>query len=280
MKVFILHHHLNTGGVTKVIDVQIDALKEAGSEVELIVGSDEDLKRTDLPVYLVEELNYLKIGVPKSQLDKTLESLIQKLKSFNQAHPDCIFHVHNLCLGKNPLVNLALEQLMQEGLSILNHCHDFAEDDRPHLMNLFDEVFSQYGKERESMLYPSQPSRMRYAVINGMDKERLIKKGIQEDHILDLPNAIAQPPKLDQKAAKQLIQSQLGLDDRAILLYPVRVIRRKNIGESILLSSLFAESAQFLVTQPPKNPEELAAYQEWKAYCSEHPNLPIHFEVA
>jgi hypothetical protein len=223
-------------------------------------------------------MNYLTSGHSKSDLDKQLNILTHTLREFFLQAP-CLFHIHNLCLGKNPLVNLALEQLMGEGLKVLNHCHDFAEDDRPHLIALFDEIFSQYGKQRESMLYPPDSSQMRYAVINGMDRERLQNKGIAPSHILDLPNAIGQPPVLNAAQAKTSITHQLKLDDRQIFLYPVRVIRRKNIGEFIFLAALLKDQAQFLVTQPPKNPEEQESYQLWKNFCASHPELPVHFEV-
>ena len=109
MIIFILHHHLNTGGVTRVIEVQIDALKEAGyAHIELIVGSDVDLKRTDVPVHIVPELLYLQSGYSKDQLDHQLESLTTKLRNLWRTAQEegSIFHIHNLCLGKNPLLNL------------------------------------------------------------------------------------------------------------------------------------------------------------------------------
>ena len=278
MKVFILHHHLNTGGVTKVIDVQIDALVASGCTVELIVGSDEDLKRQDIPVHIVKELNYLSSGQSKTSLDLQLESITSQLKKLIPNTAECVIHPHNLCLGKNPLMNLAIDQLLKEGYSVLNHCHDFAEDDRPHLIALFDEVLSHYHADRESLLYPTY-NNLRFAAINSMDKDRLIKKGIPTSHILNLPNAIGMPPQKDKEASKALIRSQLNLDERLLLLYPVRVIRRKNIGEFILLATLLKGQAQFLVTQPPKNPEELIAYKEWVTFCHTHPTIPVHFEV-
>lgn len=278
MKVFILHHHLNTGGVTKVIDVQIDALVASGCKVELIVGSDEDLKRKDIPVHIVEELNYLKPGQSKASLDKQLKSITEQLKELIANKTESVLHPHNLCLGKNPLLNLAIEHLLKEGYSVLNHCHDFAEDDRPHLIALFDEVLSQFNTDRESLLYPTYDN-LCFATINSMDKDRLINKGVQQSKILDLPNAIGMPQQKNKEASKALIRTQLNLDERLLLLYPVRVIRRKNIGEFILLATLLKDQAQFLVTQPPKNPEELIAYREWVAFCHTHPNIPVHFEV-
>ncbi|MBA7684864.1 hypothetical protein ES703_93277 [subsurface metagenome] len=47
----------------------------------------------------------------------------------------------------------------------------------------------------------------------------------------------------------------------------MRVIRRKNIGEYILLASILSEEANWLVTQPPRNPAEIKPYEQWKNFC-------------
>ena len=75
------------------------------------------------------------------------------------------------------------------------------------------------------------------------------------------------------------ICKQLNLDsDRVLVSYPVRVIRRKNIGEFILLAALFSEQANWLVTQPPKNPVEIVPYEEWKEFCKKE-NINLVFEA-
>jgi glycosyltransferase involved in cell wall biosynthesis len=66
--------------------------------------------------------------------------------------------------------------------------------------------------------------------------------------------------------------------NKLLITYPVRVIRRKNIGEFILFSALFANRAHWLVTQPPKNPVEVKPYQNWKAFC-QRLHLAIVFEA-
>ncbi len=55
------------------------------------------------------------------------------------------------------------------------------------------------------------------------------------------------------------IVTRLGLDpEKKIITYPVRAIRRKNIGEFILLAVLFEGTCQFNITQAPKNPVGIA----------------------
>jgi hypothetical protein len=59
----------------------------------------------------------------------------------------------------------------------------------------------------------------------------------------------------------------------------VRVIRRKNIGELILLSELFKKEATFLVTLAPKNPVEIKFYEQWIRFCQKNNLNNILFEV-
>jgi glycosyltransferase involved in cell wall biosynthesis len=71
----------------------------------------------------------------------------------------------------------------------------------------------------------------------------------------------------------------LGINEKKLLItYPVRVIRRKNIGEFILLTLLFSEEANWVVTQPPKNPVEIVSYEAWKQFCLKN-NIKLVFEA-
>jgi glycosyltransferase involved in cell wall biosynthesis len=88
------------------------------------------------------------------------------------------------------------------------------------------------------------------------------------DRILESPNE-----------TREHIMNILGLDpEKLIVTYPVRVIRRKNIGEFILLATLFANQANWVVTQPPNNPVEQPDYNKWVAFCSDQ-NIPVTFEA-
>jgi glycosyltransferase involved in cell wall biosynthesis len=73
--------------------------------------------------------------------------------------------------------------------------------------------------------------------------------------------------------------TRLGLDpEKKIITYPIRAIRRKNVGECVLLAALFEASCQFNITQAPKNPAELPAYLRWKNFCEEN-GIPVKFET-
>jgi len=64
---------------------------------------------------------------------------------------------------------------------------------------------------------------------------------------------------------------------RTNVLYPVRAIRRKNIGE-LLLWSLLVEDETFAVTLAPLNPKERASYNV-RVSVAKALELPVLFDV-
>ncbi len=72
---------------------------------------------------------------------------------------------------------------------------------------------------------------------------------------------------------------KLSIDSsKKIVTYPVRVIKRKNIGEFILFAALYSNMANWIVTQPPKNPLEIEDYESWKEFCYDN-EIDIAFEA-
>ncbi len=82
-----------------------------------------------------------------------------------------------------------------------------------------------------------------FLIINQLLKSRLVKEGIASEKIFYLPNGIDSVLFSQElsKPEKELIFQDLGLGKQSvektrILLYPVRVVPRKNIEEAILLT--------------------------------------------
>jgi glycosyltransferase involved in cell wall biosynthesis len=287
MEIVIGHYHLHPGGVTKIIDSQIKSLRQNYPElpVKIVCGHAENeqlYQEENVPVIINSQLNYLAENYNSDELGKILE----ELKSFfvSQLSEESILHFHNPNLGKNPLVAYCLYELAKDGYRVFNHAHDFAED-RPQNMEFIREVLENgLGADIKEIMYPEQFTNYRFGVINSFDKERLIESQIPEDRITHLPNPVGIPEeteKLDRETCRKEIKEIFGIDsEKKIVTYPVRVIRRKNIGELILLSELFRHEAVFLVTLAPKNPVEIEPYKEWKSFCAENQFDNILFEVA
>jgi hypothetical protein len=62
------------------------------------------------------------------------------------------------------------------------------------------------------------------------------------------------------------------------ILYTVRAIRRKNIGEAILLSTFLPRGESLQITLPPSSPMDWESYNDWKRFVRSH-RLPVGFEA-
>jgi glycosyltransferase involved in cell wall biosynthesis len=287
MKIIIVHYHLFPGGVTRIIDSQVKSLKRVQPDlnIEILCGDatgPDQYNDLDIPVNIEPALNYMQNDSYNQDDVKLLfDELYEKFTE--KAGKNDIIHFHNLNLGKNPVATFCSYKLATEGYKIFNHSHDFAED-RPVNMDfnqfIIQELFNENLKE---ILYPVHLSNYHFGVINTSDRERLINARIPADRIAYLPNPVSIPNLSDRqnkkKCREQIIKS-LKLDsDKYVITYPVRVIRRKNIGELILISELFGKEAQFLVTLEPKNPIEVEFYDQWIHFCRNNHLDNIFFEV-
>ncbi len=281
MQVLIAHSHLNPGGVTRVIESQLESLQ--GVPVKVIVGAcsnPEAITSRGAELVIIEELNYLdRRKYTDQEAKELLHTIHHKLQEY--ITPDTVLHFHNLNLGKNPIVTYVVYLLAKEGVKVFNHAHDFAED-RPSNLTFLKEILTDnFYQDMNRVLYPDMPN-YHFGVLNSFDRERLIAFGVPEERILWLPNPVSlnnQKTEINKESAKTEICSALSLDEKKLLVtYPVRVIQRKNIGELILLSLLFDHVASFVVTQPPQNPVEVGMYVQWKEFCTNN-DIKLQFEV-
>lgn len=278
MNIIIVHHHLYTGGVTKVIKTQIEALSKIPSiNIHLLCGDFYDFECENVTFHHLPEINYLKASDTQVDITNHKEKISASINDLCVKVENPIFHIHNLNLGKNPLLNIAMFELIERGVPVFNHCHDFAEDNRPANMEWLSSVIEgKYKYSLEEVLYPNRPNVL-YGVINDEDKKLLAHHKSTFEKVFFLPNAISAPPELTPNPDK--IRQQLGIKNSLpIIVYPVRVIQRKNIAELILLTALFKEKANWCVTQAPKNPDELIQYEYWKAFCLKN-DIPLVFEA-
>lgn len=287
MSIIIGHYHLHPGGVTRIIDSQIRSLKQnfPDTEIKVITGHTEDTtkyKKFGIPVLTENNLNYLSTkNLDSDTLSHKLSEIEDFLKSTVKRND--ILHFHNINLGKNPLLTFAIYHLAQKGYNVFNHAHDFAED-RPSNMEFNQFIIENHLETNTNeVLYPKNMPNYGYGVINSFDRERLLQFNLGPERIAYLPNPVIIPPealKLKKSECRKTILRKLHLDEKTnIITYPVRVIRRKNIGEFILLSELFGPDYTFLVTLAPKNPIEIKPYLEWKNFCKSHQISQVHFEV-
>ncbi|MEO0414246.1 MAG: hypothetical protein AAF226_04740 [Verrucomicrobiota bacterium] len=269
MKVAVVHYHLRRGGVTQVISSAQQAVRDKG--VEMVVMSGEELPEgLSIDNVIVEPgLSYRKTAYLS-----VAESLVESLKARAEKHFGCqpdLWHFHNHSLGKNVLTPLVVRGLAEEGAHVLLQMHDFPEDGRPSNY-VAQRMFFDSDKEFQKSLYPTG-SHIHYAPINGRDFGFLKSAGIKDDQLHLLPNAVSgvetECSPEDRPFAK----------DKEFILYPTRAIRRKNLGEMLLLSILGGDDRLFATSLVPENSDWVPIHDKWSALVDKL-ELPIQLGAA
>jgi glycosyltransferase involved in cell wall biosynthesis len=274
MRIAIVHYHLQTGGVTRVIEHACAALLARGEQVAVLAG---EPPQAPLPagatVAVLPGLAYEEQRTPLSP-EQLAAGMARSAREALGGAPD-IWHVHNHCLGKNTALPGALLRLAREGYRLLLQPHDFAEDGRPALYGRLRQQLADGDVGRLSaLLYPLAPQ-IHYAALNARDRGLLGAAGVPAAQLHALPNAVS-VGLLDSDASAPPSAPQAGMDGCRLWLYPTRAIRRKNLGEFLLWAALAKEQDRYAATQAPQNPQEQSIYRGWVALAQEL-GLPMTF---
>ncbi len=94
-----------------------------------------------------------------------------------------------------------------------------------------------------------------------------------------LPNVVRGPGRRPARSAARAQLAAHGVDPQSLfLLYPVRAIRRKNLGEALRWAALAPPGSRVGITLPPRTAAERGAYLRWKE-LSARLELPCLFEL-
>lgn len=251
MRIALLHYHLNPGGVTTVMGRQAALLTEAQHEVLLIAGASPPGASLPAPVAVVPGLAYDRAGQAAPSTAQTVTDLENALRRHWPDGPPDLIHAHNPILAKNKRLPNILHRLQRNGHRLLCQVHDFAEDGRP-----------------EAYCQEPYPADCHYAVLNGRDRHLLQAAGLSDAGVHYLPNAI------DPIA----LPAEMPGGSAGPVLYPVRAIRRKNIGEAILLRLFMQTAAPLAITLPPQSGGDMDGYRLWRKTVADQ-GLPVMFEA-
>ena len=251
MKVAIVHYHLEPGGVTRVIENTLEALNSTGHDIETVVLTGRKYAGDRIPnSQLIEGLDYAAPGQAISP-ELLMERMKECAKSSLGGLPD-LWHIHNHSLGKNPSLTKACSMLAQKGEFLLLHPHDFAEDGRADNYKALSQVYEH--------TYPAC-ARIRYAALNNRDRlflDDLFAQTNSEVHLLANP-ILEHKPYISGEQVKTSLPENL-------ILYPVRAVRRKNLGELALLSAAHPDKF-FANSLGPTNPDFRPQFERWKFFA-------------
>jgi len=246
MKIAFIHYHLKTGGVTSVLKQQLDALA-APNEAFVLTG-DPAGSRLPASIFQLPELGYRDAGSPTLNARGVARQILKAIRD-KFGSPCDVIHIHNPTLAKNRHFLEIIRSLQDEGANLLLQIHDFAEDGRP-----------------QAYFVDAYPADCHYCVINKRDYEILLKAGLKKKGLHLLENTVTVPFGVRQPEIK-----------KSTVLYPIRAIRRKNIGEAVLLSQFLKPEQSLAITLPPNSPADIKSYRDWKAFVQEQ-DLKVAFD--
>ena len=268
-RIAIVHYHLRRGGVTRVIEAARDVMTARGDEVVILSGEPPLVDSRQSGVRVVPALNYRKTGSPV-----VAEGLAEQLKKEASEHfgglPD-VWHFHNPTLAKNVLLPSVIRELASQGERVVLQLHDFSEDGRPGNYTSQRSFFDSETSFEET-LYPVA-KQIHYASINQRDHDFLKAAGISRTNLHVIPNAIPDLAVSTTPAERPFSK------DKLFALYPSRGIRRKNIGELLLLALIYGDRVDFATSLRPENPEWQRVHGEWEDLAAEL-KLPVTFGIA
>ena len=155
-RILIIHYHLNPGGVTRIVESQVRALRKADPLLEILgltafCENPVIIENAGARIIYENRLNYL-------HENKNFNKEYQALRKFfsDILREGDLLHIHNLNLGKNPVLTLVISELIMKGYPVVNHAHDFAED-RPANYEFLKRIIQKItGKPVSEVLYPDR----------------------------------------------------------------------------------------------------------------------------
>ena len=247
MRIAFIHYHLKTGGVTSVLKQQLESIRN-DCETLVITGEPPEAAFPANVVHIPELAYSNRIDSPSDPKDVAAGIIRAIDVHFNNSCD--ILHVHNPTLAKNSDFLDILKCLQDQGMRLFLQIHDLAEDGRP----------AAYFSE-------SYPADCHYGVINSRDHRLLLKAGLKPEGLHLLSNAVPAPAVV---ALPNVM--------KPFVLYPIRAIRRKNIGEAVLLSLFFKHAETLAITLPPNSPVDIESYNGWKQFVKSL-DLPVEFDL-
>ena len=248
MKIAFIHYHLKPGGVTTVLRQQVEAILDECDSLVLASSTPESSFPCD--IVNIPGLGYDRPKQNRINPEDVAASIIKAINTKWKTGCDVV-HVHNPTLAKNRNFLKILKALQNRKIKLFLQIHDFAEDGRP--LSYFSD--DEYVAD------------CHYGVINSRDYNILLKAGLKKEGLHKIFNTI-----------KPFNFNSAGVTTKECVLYPIRAIRRKNVGEAILLSLFFKNNETLAITLPPNSPADIKSYAGWKIFTKEK-KLNIVFEA-
>jgi len=289
-----IHYHNRPGGVTTVMCEYARAFASAcGASVckNKVICHDypqENLFTKDIEIVDVKACDYTVIA-SRVLFEKKRRQLVAVIISVvNNAVCDGPVYVigHNMNMGKNCALTSAFSQLTKEfpHVRCLSVVHDFAEESRIALLKQISAVEAFYPNIRNEK-YPLSTN-LAYIAINAHHALLMKKAGMPVmllENPLPIDSASHSAKKTIHATFQKIMRTQVNKGEntfdyhRPTVLYPSRVIARKNPVEAILIASVFY-NVNLLFGAVGTSAVDRKMLTQLKRICKQHA-LPVVFDA-
>jgi hypothetical protein len=284
-------------------------------KLNLLYSSKKHLyKNSKIKIFDIPEIDYSdKIYKNFEELNNSAKKIKNKILSCLDLEKNCILHAHNVNLFKNSALGQAIKLLSTElkdnkNFIILLQVHDFAEDKRKDRLSLMQKccgkdytinskildnnkntnlIFNNIaGINNVNLAFPLN-NNIHYLTINSRDKTLLKRIGIPEEKISLFPNCLETNKfmintKNINKLKKNLLEFAINNNynfelDRKIISSPIKIIKRKNVIESLLILNLLnsvKDEWQLLITLEPNSDNDIKYCEAIKKHVKKY-KLPV-----
>ncbi|MFA7342688.1 MAG: hypothetical protein WC003_00155 [Terrimicrobiaceae bacterium] len=282
----ILHSHLRPGGVRRVIEMYLPALAACGEFDTIILASGEPPDRAwaarvkssvngvRFTILIEPALGYLaaKSG-DAADVRRDIRAFLTRC-----SNAEALVWAHNLGLGRNILLADELARHSAEtGVPILSQHHDFWFDNRwARWPVLRANGFGSLEKVARAIF--ASGGRAVHAAINSADESVLGNH--LPGHTVWLPNPASRgtrPSPGEIRKAKAWLRRDLG-HRGPVWIFPTRFLRRKNLGEAVLLTRWLRPEAILVTTAGVSSPEE-SDYARRLEEASKRGGWPVRFQI-
>jgi len=270
VRLVIVHHHFRPGGVRRVIELATPHLVSHWPEpirtVVLAAGEAPEAAwlrrfRKELPDVRVQVVVQPSFGYRSEMMEtgsvwkRRVEEGISALVRLSMRE-DCLVWAHNLGLGRNlELAHKLTQACHSGGIPLVAHHHDWWFENRWHHFTANRSPGFQTLPAVANAVLPASPY-IYHAAINRADAAVLRRHFHNQADWL--PNPVMPPARVPARrvaAARAWLQRQLN-DKAPVWLLPCRLLRRKNIGEALLLTRWLRPQAWLVTTGDCSSTEE------------------------
>lgn len=291
MKIAILHYacYPVVGGVESIISTHARLLREAGHEPYIIAGRGEPAE-VGLSGLIIPEIDSRHPEVLRVQTallhgemgaEAEFASWVARISRLvDDALVDadaCIVH-NAFTLHKNLALTVALAQLAvgkESAMRWVAWCHDLAWSNPLYV----DELLSGWPWEALKQRLPN----VTYVAISEQRRSEMAHLfGIPRESVTLVPNGIDPETFIPCSPRMSFLRQQLGWDGRDwVLLAPVRVTRRKNLGLALEITAALraAGCKPLLVITGPPGPHNARSGEYMDELLALRASLDMHDEV-